>query len=805
MEIVLFAGKCVVIGGFVCWCDDVMPLEVGQLCDNIRFFKDRLESGVHSCLVHLQRTCLEKRVHTLARSLHRAGYLDRKSLSEIQGFFREFHSSKNLHQNEDGKRDRDRREDQMPPFPVKVLLLLLISYLLLQMVSRIETPKQQVDIPWNVFINDYLLKGEVSKIVVHKNPFIPGVFATLQPGVKVNGRPVFKDYMIRVLVPSIEKIEDKIRDEEDKLGIAPSERIPIEYRTQHVDGNNVPLLLTLMIPFMIMFYLMKRRAPPRPGRPGNKQDQVKRDSEKDIDNGFDFIVDEDIAPGVGIFKIISNDEANVEMISKTAVMEKGNIRQARHVRGDYLYKSKEAIRFKDVAGLKEAKIEVMEFVDYLKNPKHYKKIGAKIPHGALLLGPPGCGKTLLAKALATEAKVPFFATAGSEFVEMIGGLGASRVRDLFKKARNAAPCIIYIDEIDAIGKKRTERGGDGGNSEEENTLIQILAEMDGFTTEENVIVLGSTNRADMLDQALLRPGRFDRHIMIDLPTMSERLELFELYMGKLALGFPLSTAAPRLAQLTPGLSGADINNICNEAAINAARLSQNEVKMSDFDYACERVMTGSAKKTNVLSPFEKKVNAYYMAGHVLVSWLLKSPDALLKVSIIPRTNQQLGFSQFLPNDNKLYTTEQLFERMCVHLGGSVTEAVIFNHSSTASEKDLKVVRKIAYDIIRRFGMNDNIGQLSFNINTEEDETMIKPYSKSLSALIDQEVMALVAKANLSTKEVIEKNKDKLDKLAEALVQKESLTYEDITNLIGPPPHGDKRPKEYAEPFMNMAI
>ncbi|XP_053401896.1 paraplegin-like [Mercenaria mercenaria] len=456
-------------------------------------------------------------------------------------------------------------------------------------------------------------------------------------------------------------------------------------------------------------------------------------------------------------------------------------------RGDKLMKDQ--ISFKDVVGMHEPKVEVLEFVDYLKNPARFVVLGARPPTGALLLGPPGCGKTLLAKALAAECGVPFYFIAGSEFINMIGGLGASKVRALFKKARQTSPCIVYIDEIDAIGGKRSDASNAwAGNSEKDQTLNQLLTELDGMHARTDVIVLASTNRADVLDKALLRPGRFDRHIMIDLPTLKERIELFDLYLAKLTLKNPLSTYSSRLAQLTPGMSGADIANICNEAAIHAARESQKSVTAKDFEYAVERMIAGAAKSTNKMTFGEKKVIAYHESGHALVGWLLEHTDALLKVTIVPRTSNIGGFAQYLPKETSLYSKEHLFDMMCMALGGRVAESVIFNKVTTGAQDDLSRVSKLAYAQIKTYGMSKNVGLLSFPL---EEEYGIKPFSKKYQNILDLEARQLVGKAYKHTEEVIRENIDKLHKVANLLLEKETINATEIEDVIGPPPFGRK--------------
>uniref|UniRef100_A0A674PEZ7 Mitochondrial inner membrane m-AAA protease component paraplegin n=1 Tax=Takifugu rubripes TaxID=31033 RepID=A0A674PEZ7_TAKRU len=448
--------------------------------------------------------------------------------------------------------------------------------------------------------------------------------------------------------------------------------------------------------------------------------------------------------------------------------------------------------FKDVAGMHEAKMEVKEFVDYLKNPERYLHLGAKVPKGSLLLGPPGCGKTLLAKAVATEAQVPFLAMAGSEFVEVIGGLGAARVRSLFKEARSRAPCIVYIDEIDAVGKKRSTNVSGFSNTEEEQTLNQLLVEMDGMGTSDHVIVLASTNRADILDNALMRPGRLDRHIFIDFPTLQERKEIFEQHLKSLKLSQPAHFYSQRLAELTPRFSGADIANICNEAALHAAREGHKSIDTFNFEYAVERVLAGSIKKSKILAKQEQKVVSFHESGHVLVGWLLEHTEAVMKVSIAPRTNAALGFAQILPRDQYLFTKAQLFERMCMALGGRAAEAITFNRVTTGAQDDLRKVTRVAYSMVKQYGMCDSIGHVSFPETEEKGAIGRRPFSQALQELMDHEAKMVIARAYRQTEKLLQDNKDKLALLANALMEREVLNYDDIEALIGPPPHGPKK-------------
>uniref|UniRef100_A0A915PK37 AAA+ ATPase domain-containing protein n=1 Tax=Setaria digitata TaxID=48799 RepID=A0A915PK37_9BILA len=456
------------------------------------------------------------------------------------------------------------------------------------------------------------------------------------------------------------------------------------------------------------------------------------------------------------------------------------------------------IKFKDVAGLHEAKVEIKEFVDYLKRPEKYMA-RARLPKGALLTGPPGCGKTFLAKALAAESSVPFISMNGTEFVEMIGGLGASRIRNLFKTAKKMAPCIIYIDEIDAIGRKRSQsESATGGSREEEQTLNQLLVEMDGIDSGRGIVLLGSTNRGDILDKALLRPGRFDRHIVIDLPTAAERQEMFELYLSKIKLDREPWYYSKRLAQRTPRFSGADIANVVNEAAIKAGSSKKNLVTINELDEALQRILAGAEKRSRSMVEEEREIVAYHESGHALIGWLLEHTDALLRVSIIPRTSVKLGFAQYSPRERKILSTEEMFDRMCMLLGGRAAESIIFGRVSTGAEDDLKKVTKSAYAQVQLYGMNKTIGPLSFPImdDSKRNELGIyrRPFSMKLQQLIDQEVSKLVSKAYFTAENILKTNEEKLRKLAVSLLQKEMLSYEDVVRLIGPP----KFPKQVVE-------
>ncbi|CEP09595.1 hypothetical protein [Parasitella parasitica] len=444
------------------------------------------------------------------------------------------------------------------------------------------------------------------------------------------------------------------------------------------------------------------------------------------------------------------------------------------------------VKFKDVAGADEAKVEIMEFVNFLKNPAIYEKLGATIPKGAILSGPPGTGKTLLAKATAGEAGVPFYSVSGSEFVEMFVGVGPSRVRDLFATAKKNTPCIIFVDEIDAIGKTRGKGGQMGGNDERESTLNQLLVEMDGFDSNQHVVVLAGTNRPDVLDPALLRPGRFDRHISIDRPDIGGRAQIFQIHLRPIITSVDKETLARKLAALTPGFAGADIHNVCNEAALIAARRSKAQVEEVDFEEAIERVIAGLEKKSRVLSPDEKKTVAYHEAGHAIAGWYLKHADPLLKVSIIPRANSTLGYAQYLPKDQYLYSKDQLLDRMSMTLAGRVSEEIFFDCITTGAHDDLQKVTKNAYAQVTTYGMNDKIGPLSFT-DSQSEQQFQKPFSQQTGTLIDDEVRKIVTTAYDRTRVLLNDKKEDIEKVAELLLVKEVLTRQDMEDLLGKRP------------------
>ncbi len=447
--------------------------------------------------------------------------------------------------------------------------------------------------------------------------------------------------------------------------------------------------------------------------------------------------------------------------------------------------SKVKVSFDDVAGLEEAKEEVKEIVEFLKTPEKFTKLGGKIPKGALLVGPPGTGKTLLAKAVAGEAAVPFFSLSGSDFVEMFVGVGAARVRDLFKKAKEKAPCIVFIDEIDAIGRSRGKGQMPGSNDERENTLNSLLVEMDGFSTDSGVIILAATNRPDVLDQALLRPGRFDRQISIDKPDISGRLQIFNVHLKPLKLNKDVD--AKSLAGQTPGFAGAEIANVCNEAALIAARKNKESVDMIDFQDAIDRVIGGLEKKTKIISPEEKTIVAHHEAGHAVAGWFLEHADPLVKVSIVPRGLAALGYAQYLPNEQHLHQTDQLIDEMCMALGGRAAEQIIFGKISTGALSDLERVTKMAYSIVSVYGMNDKIGNVSFYDSKQGDTVFTKPYSEKTAQTIDEEVRKIIEDAYSRTLVLLKDRRKELDLVAKELLEKEIIFQKDIERLIGKRP------------------
>ncbi len=468
----------------------------------------------------------------------------------------------------------------------------------------------------------------------------------------------------------------------------------------------------------------------------------------------------------------------------------GQIFSIGKAKGKLIDKENIKVTFKDVAGLEEAKEEITEIVDFLKSPEKYTKLGGKIPRGAMLVGPPGTGKTLLAKAVAGEAKVPFFSLSGSDFVEMFVGVGASRVRDLFKQAKEKSPSIIFIDEIDAIGRARGKNAMTGSNDERENTLNQLLTEMDGFGTNSGVIVMAATNRADILDKALTRAGRFDRQIFIDLPDLLERKQIFDVHLKPIKLSKNIDVNF--LSRQTPGFSGADIANVCNEAALIAARKSKKFVEKQDFLDAVDRIIGGLEKKSKIISPNEKKTIAYHESGHATVSWMLEHASPLVKVTIIPR-GKSLGAAWYLPEERQLTTTEQMLDEICAALGGRAAEEIFFKKISTGALSDLEKVTKMAYSMVSIYGLNKKIGNISYYDSSGQQSGFVKPYSENRAQFIDNEVSKIIEEQYNRAKKLLTKYKEKVKNLASELLQNEVIFKSDLEKIFG-----ERKWKSYEE-------
>ncbi|KAJ3028235.1 AAA ATPase afg3 [Rhizophlyctis rosea] len=632
------------------------------------------------------------------------------------------------------KKDSDKDKDQSPIeiFTIKFNANTIATYavpigiLLWYLFSNFE---QQQQITWHEFRVNMLEKGYVDHLeVVNRNH----VRVYLRPDAPQLNRHTGPQPANRAhyyfTIGSIDSFERQLDAAQYELGVPSRERIPVSYTNE---GSTLGLVMNILPTLLLigMIYYISRRSL---GGTGGPQ---------------------------GIFGIgksrakLYNQETDVK------------------------------VKFKDVAGMDEAKEEIMEFVKFLKDPKLYERLGAKIPKGAVLSGPPGTGKTLLAKATAGEAGVPFLSVSGSEFVEMFVGVGSSRVRDLFTNAKKHAPCIIFIDEIDAIGKARGRGGQMGGNDERESTLNQLLVEMDGFGSSEHVVVLAGTNRPDVLDPALLRPGRFDRHIAIDRPDIKGRVEIFKVHLRPIKTTEDLDRLSRKLAALTPGFSGADVANVCNEAALIAARGMADTVTEKHFEAAIERVIAGLEKKSRVLSPEEKKIVAHHEAGHAVAGWFLQHAHPLLKVSIIPRGVGALGYAQYLPKEEYLHSTEQMLDMMCMTLGGRASESIFFGSITTGAQDDLQKVTKMAYAQVMTYGMNPRLGNISYGRGDEEK--FQKPYAEETGRLIDEEVRKIIAGAYQRTIELLTERRESVEKVAKLLLEKEVIGREDMIRLLGP--------------------
>ncbi len=639
---------------------------------------------------------------------------------------------------------------KITPMPPKFNMIwlwiaMIVGFFGLQYLFSGESSKK---ITYKEFEQTMLIPGDVEKLVAYKSNDLIDVEVYIKSDrldqekyKNISSSPNNLSFsnstgpQFQFTEPSAEILEQKLKASQDSLAVGqPKIGVTYEDRTNPWAGWFISFMLPLLIIVVIWIFLMRRM------------------------NG---------GAGAGGGAIFNIGKSKAQLFDKESQIN---------------------ITFNDVAGLEEAKEEVMEIVDFLKNPKKYTDLGGKIPKGALLVGPPGTGKTLLAKAVAGEAQVPFFSLSGSDFVEMFVGVGASRVRDLFKQAKEKAPCIIFIDEIDAIGRARGKNSIMGGNDERENTLNQLLVEMDGFGTNVGVIILAATNRLDVLDSALLRPGRFDRQISIDKPDLIGREQIFNVHLKPLKLAEEVD--AKKLSAQTPGFAGAEIANVCNEAALIAARKNKKAIEMQDFQDAIDRVIGGLEKKNKIISPEEKKIVAYHEAGHAIAGWFLEHADPLVKVSIVPRGVAALGYAQYLPKEQFLYTTEQLIDSMCMTMGGRVAEDITFGRISTGAQNDLERITKLAYAMTAVYGMNHKVGNVSFR-DSSGDSQFQKPYSDQTAELIDDEVRVLISEVYDRTKKLLMDKQDGLIKIAEKLLEKEILFQADLEEILGKRPFSNK--------------
>lgn len=628
------------------------------------------------------------------------------------------------------EKDRQGGTPKLPQFNVYWIYAIIFAVLIgITMLGDGQTPKT---VPWSVFENKVLPGGDVSKIVVISNKGEAEV--TLNEDALSKYSDILGDNKrfprtgphLLVKIPSIDIFYEARKTVEDTQGIV----IPYEFEDR---TNMFRDFFVMMLPFLLIigiWVFFFRRMSSQGGSGGSG----------------------------GIFSV---GKSKARMFDKDSGI---------------------SVTFKDVAGLAEAKIELEEIVEFLKKPEKFTELGGKIPKGALLVGPPGTGKTLLAKAVAGEANVPFFSMSGSDFVEMFVGVGASRVRDLFKKAKEKAPCIVFIDEIDAIGRARGKNVNFGGNDERENTLNQLLTEMDGFASNSGVIILAATNRADILDRALMRAGRFDRQIAVELPDLNERKEIFEVHLRPLRLAEDVQSEF--MARQTPGFSGADIANVCNEAALIAARKSKKLVGKEDFLDAVDRIVGGLEKKNKIISKDEKRAVAYHESGHATISWLLEHAHPLVKVTIVPR-GKALGAAWYLPEERSLNTYEQMLDEMCATLGGRAAEEVVFGRISTGALNDLEKVTRQATAMVSFFGMSPKIGNLSYYDSTgQSDYTFSKPYSEMTAQVIDEEIKRIVEEQYQRAKDILTANMEKLNQLAGLLLEKEVIFSEDLEHIFG---------------------
>lgn len=640
---------------------------------------------------------------------------------------------------------RDDEGDGMPRFSAMWIYILIGMVLLGLQMSKMLNTAQKVD--WAKF-TEWARQGEIKRFIVinDKEAYIYivkdslgfGEHKDIKAETKELGNRQPPHYIMNIGKPEV--MEPKLAKLNEQLLKEKKAPIQVEYE-ERTDWFNImlPYLLMLLL-FLALWVFIVRRVGGGPGGPGGQ-----------------------------IFNIGK---------SKATLFDNN---------------SKVNITFADVAGLDEAKEEVMEIVDFLKNPKKYTTLGGKIPKGVLLVGPPGTGKTLLAKAVAGEAGAPFFSISGSDFVEMFVGVGASRVRDLFRQAREKAPCIIFIDEIDAIGRARGRGAIQGGNDERENTLNQLLVEMDGFPTDKGVILMAATNRPDILDNALMRPGRFDRQIGIGRPDLNGRAQIFEVHLKTIKIA--PEVRSQELAEMTPGFVGADIANVCNEAALIAARKEKTAVDIEDFNYALDKVIGGLEKKNKIISPEEKQIIAYHEAGHAICGWFLEHAHPLVKVTIVPRGLAALGYAQYLPKEQYITRKEKLLDDICMTLGGRAAESVVFDKISTGAQSDLDHITRLSYEMIVNYGLSEKVGNVSYY--SMLNESYVRPFSEQTAYTIDQEVKDMIEEQYDRCKALLRDKRRELDALAKALLEKEVLHRADLENLIGKRPFADPTPGESA--------
>lgn len=640
------------------------------------------------------------------------------------------------------------KNNKGPKFGGYLSFIIIAAFIIgIQFFSMPSNPER---ISWQKFKTDLLAKGEVKDIYIVRNGGKAEI--TLKPEkVETHSDLVAKGFNQKSVGPqyyvpfgTLEQFEKNLQDAQKEYPEEASD-VFIDYKDDfNWWGEVITLFLPIAIFVGIWIFFMRRMSKGAGGGGG----------------------------GGGIFNV---GKSKAKLFDKES-----NIK----------------ITFKDVAGLAEAKQEVEEIVSFLKSPDKYTKLGGKIPKGALLVGPPGTGKTLMAKAMAGEANVPFFSMSGSDFVEMFVGVGASRVRDLFKQAKEKAPCIIFIDEIDAIGRARGKNPNMGANDERENTLNQLLTEMDGFETNSGVIILAATNRADILDSALLRAGRFDRQIYVDLPELKDREEIFKVHLKPLKLAEDIDYAF--LAKQTPGFSGADIANVANEAALIAARKNKSAVEKQDFLDSIDRIVGGLENRSKVIKPSEKKAIAYHEAGHATVSWLLQHAHPLLKVTIVPR-GKALGAAWYLPQERQITTKDQLLDQMCSVLGGRAAEEIVFGEISTGAQNDLERATKQAYAMVSIYGMSDKVGMLSYYDSTgQSDFSFTKPYSEKTAELIDAEVKDMVSAAYERAKQLLSDHREQHRQVAELLIEREVIFSDDLENILGKRPWTEEEETQQPE-------